>query len=70
MSRKKPGGGRVTPKGSQPATPSKRPGPDGAAGPDERPGFPAQGADRFTGKGRTFGGPAGPTRSGHHRGNR
>ena len=65
MSRKKPSGGRVTPKGTQPAgTPAKR---TGAAG---RTTFPGHGGDPFAAKSRTGGGPVGPTRSGHHRGNR
>lgn len=65
MSRKKPGGGRVTQKGTQPASTNvKRTRTD-------KPGFPAQGGvDRFASKARTTGGPIGPTRSGHHRGNR
>ena len=66
MSRKKPSGGRVTPKGTQaPATtPAKR-------SATERSGFPGRpAADPFTAKGQRSGGPAGPPRSGHRRGNR
>jgi hypothetical protein len=65
MSRKKPTGGRVTPKGTQPATThTKRSG-------NDRPGFPAHGGtDPVASKARTPGGPVVPTRSGHHRGNR
>ena len=65
---KKRAGGRVTPKGTQPAgTAAKRDDHDhGSQGGPPRavPGRPD------LGHGRSASGPVAPTRSGHHRGNR
>ncbi len=66
MAAKKRSGGRVTPKGTQPATSSRqqKPAKQGWS-PDHA------GQDRASfGHGRGASGPAAPTRSGHHRGNR
>jgi hypothetical protein len=64
MTAKKRGGGRTTPKGTQPAGTGHTSKPGGRAAPARSfgPIVPA--------KGRAAQGPIGPTRSGHHRGNR
>jgi len=65
MTAKKRSGGRVTPKGTQPPTTSKhKAGTDHAGPPRSIPGRIDPTA------GRSSIGPIGPTRSGHHRGNR
>jgi hypothetical protein len=61
---KKRTGGRVTPKGTQPAGTNRKH--DPGQGTDQ-----AKGASRgFQPPGRAAFGPVAPTRSGHHRGNR
>ena len=67
MSAKKRGGGRVTPKGTQPASTSKGKA-DGDAAGNGSSWAPPSRTTPTPGRG-TFG-PAAPTRSGHHRGNR
>jgi hypothetical protein len=65
---KKRAGGRVTPKGTQPPrSAAKRD--DQSQGSDAVPPRAAPGRPDL-GHGRTASGPVGPTRSGHHRGNR
>jgi hypothetical protein len=65
MSAKKRTGGRVTPKGTQPAG-------TGRKSHDTPKGFtpPDHGAQDRPLPGRSSFGPSAPTRSGHHRGNR
>jgi hypothetical protein len=65
---KKRTGGRVTPKGTQPATPNHKRDHATSDGSGSAPrALPAH-VERP--QGRAASGPIGPTRSGHHRGNR
>jgi hypothetical protein len=68
MSAKKRGGGRVTPKGTQPrGSTAKR---DDEHEPNAGPPRAVPGNRPDLAHGRAVTGPVGPTRSGHHRGNR
>ena len=64
-------GGRVTPKGVRPDGPASRAGDDARTGADDRPAAPSQ-LDPTKGRqtGGQPGGQIGPTRAGHHRGQR